>query len=83
MNWVIEWATDECATNWRPVTRAAVRQDPSHKFEYQGMLPRSFEECVQIAMREEWNPTMHFRFLNLKTGETVPFALFPDIRCHE
>lgn len=42
-----------------------------------------FEELIQEVTKERWSPFYEFRFKNIRTKETIPFALFPEIEYDE
>lgn len=43
----------------------------------------AFEELLQEVVKERWSPFYAFRFKNIRTKETIPFALFPEIEYDE
>lgn len=55
---------------------------PSNK-ESRLMPAYDFEELMHEVTKERWSPFYEFRFKNIRTKETIPFALFPEIEYDE
>ena len=91
-SWVVEarWKGDELNAHdprilkWHRIRHEALAGGrltynlPSNK-ESRLMPKYPLEELIREATEEVWSPYYEFRFKNVHTKETIPFALFPEI----